>query len=152
LLKDWPTTSSLSATDQFSSDKLKRFWLNSKNIQKSTITGSEPFSGKMLKPSSENVMMHKSMLDLIVTFYNATYNEIYKFCKPADEILQDSITIWVKMNQFRRYRIGFEVFSSSMSIQHIKSLYVLVKFKNSDGKVKSYPGQFNTVNSWYSEL
>jgi hypothetical protein len=110
LLKDWPTTSSLSATDQFSSDKLKRFWLNSKNIQKSTITGSEPFSGKMLKFNSENVMMNKSMLDLIVTFYNATYNKIYKFCKPADEILQDLITIWVKMNQFRRYRIGFEVF------------------------------------------
>ena len=93
LLEDRPTTGSLSATDQFSSDELERFWLNSKNIQESTITGSEPFPGEMLKPSSENVMMHKLMFDLIVTFYNATYNEIYKCCKPADEIFQDSITI-----------------------------------------------------------
>ena len=51
------------------------------------------------------------------------------------------------MNQFGRYRIGFEVFDSFMPIQHIKSSYILAKFKNSNEKVKSYPGQFNTVNS-----
>jgi hypothetical protein len=102
LLKDRPTTGSLSDVDQFSSDELERFWLNSKNIQESTITGCEPFSGEMLKPSSKKAIMIKSMLDLMVAFYNAAYNEMYKFRKPADEILQDSITIQVKINQFGR--------------------------------------------------
>jgi len=32
LLEDRPTTGSISAADQFSSDELERFWLNAKNI------------------------------------------------------------------------------------------------------------------------
>ena len=102
LLEDRPTTGSISVADQFSSDELERFWLNTKNIQKLTITGCEPFPGEMLKPSSE-VIMTESMLELMVAFYNAAYIKMYKFRKPADEILQDSITIRVKINQFERY-------------------------------------------------
>jgi hypothetical protein len=141
LLEDRPTTGSLSAADQFSSDELERFWLNAQNIQESTITGYEPFPGEMLKPSFEKEIMTESMLDLMVAFYNAAYSEMYKFRKPADEILQDSITIRVKMNQFGRCRIGSEVFGSAMSVRHTKSSYVLAKFINSDGEVDSYPGQ-----------
>ncbi|GBC19806.2 hypothetical protein GLOIN_2v1786147 [Rhizophagus irregularis DAOM 181602=DAOM 197198] len=140
LLEDRPTTSSISAADQFSSDELERFWLNAKNIQESTITGCEPFPGEMLKPSSEAIMT-ESMLELMVAFYNASYIEMYKFRKPADEIIQDSITIRVKINQFGRCRIGSEVFGSAMSVRHTKSSYVLAKFITSDGEVDSYPGQ-----------
>ncbi|GET65200.1 hypothetical protein GLOIN_2v1775288 [Rhizophagus irregularis DAOM 181602=DAOM 197198] len=140
LLEDRPTTGSISAADQFSSDELERFWLNAKNIQESTITGCEPFPGEMLKPSSEAIMT-ESMLELMVAFYNASYIEMYKFRKPADEIIQDSITIRVKINQFGRCRIGSEVFGSAMSVRNTKSSYVLAKFITSDGKVDSYPGQ-----------
>ncbi|CAB4423725.1 unnamed protein product [Rhizophagus irregularis] len=94
----------------------------------------------MLKPSSE-VIMTESMLELMVAFYNASYIEMYKFRKLADEIIQDSITIRVKINQFGRCRIGSEVFSSAMSVRHTKSSYVLAKFITSDGEVDSYPGQ-----------
>ncbi|GET57982.1 hypothetical protein GLOIN_2v1786147 [Rhizophagus irregularis DAOM 181602=DAOM 197198] len=118
----------------------ERFWLNAKNIQESTITGCEPFPGEMLKPSSEAIMT-ESMLELMVAFYNASYIEMYKFRKPADEIIQDSITIRVKINQFGRCRIGSEVFGSAMSVRHTKSSYVLAKFITSDGEVDSYPGQ-----------
>ncbi|CAB4428199.1 unnamed protein product [Rhizophagus irregularis] len=140
LLEDRPTTGSISAADQFSSDELERFWLNAKNIQESTITGCEPFPGEMLKPSSEAIMT-ESMLELMVAFYNASYIEMYKFRKPADEIIQDSITIRVKINQFGRCRISSEVFGSAMSVRHTKSSYVLAKFITSDGEVDSYPGQ-----------
>ncbi|GBC32907.2 hypothetical protein GLOIN_2v1775288 [Rhizophagus irregularis DAOM 181602=DAOM 197198] len=140
LLEDRPTTGSISAADQFSSDELERFWLNAKNIQESTITGCEPFPGEMLKPSSEAIMT-ESMLELMVAFYNASYIEMYKFRKPADEIIQDSITIRVKINQFGRCRIGSEVFGSAMSVRHTKSSCVLAKFITSDGEVDSYPGQ-----------
>ncbi|GET66370.1 hypothetical protein GLOIN_2v1883106 [Rhizophagus irregularis DAOM 181602=DAOM 197198] len=67
LLEDRPTTGSISAADQFSSDELERFWLNAKNIQESTITGCEPFPGEMLKPSSEAIMT-ESMLELMLLF------------------------------------------------------------------------------------
>ncbi|PKK61537.1 hypothetical protein RhiirC2_856195 [Rhizophagus irregularis] len=115
LLEDRPTTGSISAADQFSSDELERFWLNAKNIQKLTITGCEPFPGEMLKPSSKAIMA-ESMLELMVAFYNASYIEMYKFRKLADEIIQDSITIRVKINQFGRCRIGSEVFGSAMEV------------------------------------
>ncbi|EXX63896.1 hypothetical protein GLOIN_2v1775288 [Rhizophagus irregularis DAOM 181602=DAOM 197198] len=141
LLEDRPTTgSSISAADQFSSDKLERFWLNVKNIQESTITGCEPFSGEMLKPSSEAIMT-ESMLELMVAFYNASYIEMYQFRKPADEIIQDSITIRVKINQFGRCRISSEVFGFAISVRHTKSSCVLAKFIISNGEVDSYPGQ-----------
>ncbi|GET58955.1 hypothetical protein GLOIN_2v1790114 [Rhizophagus irregularis DAOM 181602=DAOM 197198] len=60
LLEDQPTTGSI---------------LDAKNIQESTITGCELFSGEMLKPSSEAIMT-ESMLELMVAFYNASYIEI----------------------------------------------------------------------------
>ena len=53
LLNDRPAVGSLSEIDQFSLDEMHRFWLNSRNIQKSSITDSELFPGSMLKPVSE---------------------------------------------------------------------------------------------------
>ncbi|GET49749.1 hypothetical protein GLOIN_2v1775288 [Rhizophagus irregularis DAOM 181602=DAOM 197198] len=121
-------------------NELERFLLNAKNIQELTITGCEPFPGEMLKPSSEAIMT-ESMLELMVAFYNASYIEMYKFRKPADEIIQDSITIRVKINQFGRCQISSKVFGSAMSVRHTKSSCVLAKFITSDGEVDSYPGQ-----------
>jgi len=140
LLENRPTTGSLSATDQFSSDELERFWLNSKNIQESNITGCEAFPGEMMTPSSLEVMLSESMLNLMVAFYTDTYTE-YDFRKPADEIIRNSTIIRVRMDQFGRCRIGSEVFGSAMSTRHIKSSYILAKFLTSDGEVDCYPGQ-----------
>jgi hypothetical protein len=64
---------SLLETDEFSSDEMHRFFLNSINIQKSVITGGEVFSGKMLSPSSKNLLMSSEMLDRMVEYYNATH-------------------------------------------------------------------------------
>jgi hypothetical protein len=140
LLENRPTTGSLSATDQFSSDELERFWLNSKNIQESTIAGCEAFPGEMLTPSFTGIMLSESMLDLMVAFYAGTYIN-YNFRKPADEIIQNSVTIRVRMDQFGRCRIGSEVFGSTMSSRHIKSSYILAKFLTGDEQVDCYPGQ-----------
>ena len=51
LLENRPTVGSLSENDHFSSDEMERFWLNSRNIKESTITGCETFSGEMLNPT-----------------------------------------------------------------------------------------------------
>ena len=101
LLENWPTVSSLSENDQFSLNEMERFWLNSINIRELTITGSEAFPGEMLGPKSESVVLSGLMLNLIVRYYTVTY-KMYNFCKLADKISHDSITIRVKMDKFRR--------------------------------------------------
>ena len=116
LFKKHPVVSSLSEYDQFASDEMEWFWLNSRNIQESSVTGCEPFPGEMLKPNSENILLSDSMLNLIVKYYTFTH-ERYNFCKPADEIDQDAITIYVKINKFKRCQIGSKMFGSAMSIK-----------------------------------
>src|ERR1051325_1226956 len=140
LLDNRPNVRSLSATDEFSSDEMYRFLLNSVNIRESVITGREAFPGEMLRPSNDDILLSSEMLDRIVEYYTATY-ERYNFRKPFGEGDDDSITIRVKMNQFGRCRIGSEIFGSSISSRHIKSSYVLSKFMTSNDEVDSYPGQ-----------
>ena len=69
---------SLFATDEFSSDEMYWFLIYSNDIQNSVITGSEAFSGEMLKLSSEDILMTPEMLDRIVEYYNTTY-EMHNF-------------------------------------------------------------------------
>jgi len=140
LLENRPSVGSLSASDQLASDEMEKFWLNSRNIQNSIITGCETFPGEMLNPSSENVLLPEKIIDLMVNFYTDTY-VTYEFCKPADELIQSSIMIRIIMNQFERCRIGSEVFGSLMSNWHIKSSYVLANFVTDNGDIDCYPGQ-----------
>ena len=118
---------SLAEADEFSADEMERFWLNSRNIQQSSINGSEPFPGEMMGPASENIVMPNSMLDLLVEYYMVTY-ETLEFRRPFGEGHDDSRVISIKINQFSRCRIGSEIFGSNMSASHIKSLYILAKF------------------------
>ena len=140
LLENQPSISSLSASDQLASDEMEKFWLNSRNIQNSLITECETFSGEMLNPSSENMLLPEKIIDLMVNFYTDTY-VTYEFRKPADELIQSSITIHIIMNQFGRCRIESEVFGSLMSNRHIKSSYVLANFVMDNRDIDCYPGQ-----------
>ena len=123
LLNNQPSVSSLSVADEFSSDEMHQFLLNSRNIQESIITGSKPFSGEMLNPKSDNILLSTNMLDLM-KYYMATY-EKFEFQKPFEMGPENAIVIGVKMNKFGRYRIGSRIFSSSTLSRHVKSLFVL---------------------------
>ncbi|GET62975.1 hypothetical protein GLOIN_2v1775288 [Rhizophagus irregularis DAOM 181602=DAOM 197198] len=140
LLNSQRTIGSLSVTDEFSSDEMHRFWLNSQNIKDSQISGKEGFPGEFLKPVSHNILLSSEMLNLMVEYYNATY-ESFGFRRPLVEGLDNDIIIRVKINQFGRCRIGSEVFGSSLSLRHVKSSYVLAKFITDDEDVDTYPGQ-----------
>jgi hypothetical protein len=140
LLDSWHSVGSLSATDEFSSDEMHRFWMNSQNIQESQVSGSEQFPGEMLRPTTKDIIIAGDMLDLIVEYYMAAY-ETFEFRKPFGEGAADSIITQVKMNQFGRCRIGSEIFGSMLSLRHVKSSYVLAKFVTNDGHVDCYPGQ-----------
>ena len=74
LLNDRPAVGFLSEIDQFLSDEMYCFWLNSRNIQESRINSSELFPGSMLKLVSENVCLSSSMLDLMAEYYSRTLN------------------------------------------------------------------------------
>ncbi len=73
LLETQLNVGSLSATDEFSSDEMYWFLIHSNDIQNSVITGSEAFSGEMLKLSSEDILMTPEILDWMVEYYNVTY-------------------------------------------------------------------------------
>ena len=106
LLDSRTTVGSLSENDKYSYDEMERFWSNSRNIRESIATGSEPFPGEMLNPTSENVSLSKEMLDLMVEYYIATY-ENFDFQAPFDDGPEDSIIISrVTINKFGRCRIG----------------------------------------------
>ena len=134
------TVGSIAEDDEFSSDELRRFWFNSRNIQESTITGSEAFPGEMLGPTSANVILSDFMLNLMVEYYTGTYVN-YNFKAPFREGTDDSIIIRVQINKFGRCRIGSEVFGSAMSSRYINSSFVLVNFITRDDEVDCYPGQ-----------
>lgn len=139
LLNNRHSTGSLSATDEFSSDEMLRFWMNARNIQDSQVFGSESIPGEFLKPSFHDITLSNEMLDLMVEYYLATY-VTHTFRKPLGGS-DGNITIRVKINQFGRCRIGSEVFGSSISLRHTKSSYILAKFVTNDGNVDCYPGQ-----------
>ncbi|GES73103.1 hypothetical protein GLOIN_2v1775288 [Rhizophagus clarus] len=114
ILDTRPSVGSISETDKFTSGEMIQYLLYSQNIKESLISGYEAFSGEMLGPSSEKVVMSRP---------------------------EDSIAISVRMNQFRRYRIGSKIFSSKMSSRHIRSSFVITKFITDDDIVDSYPSQ-----------
>ena len=125
LLDKRPSIGSLSVTDEFSSDEMHRFWMNSQDIQVSQVSGSEDFPGVFLKPSFNNILLSSEMLDLMVEYYLATY-ELFGFRKPFGEGSENDIIIRVKMNQFGRCQIGSEIFRLSMSLQHVKNLLQMI--------------------------
>ncbi len=139
-LENRPSVGSISETDEYTSDEMHRFWLNSINIRESLITGSESFPGEMLKPSDENVILSASMLDLMVNYYKATY-ETLEFRKPFGEGAENSVIIRVKINKFGRCQIGSEVFGSALSARHMKSSIIQAKFITNNSSVNCYPGQ-----------
>ena len=76
----------------------------------------------MLNPQSE-IVLSKKMLDLMVKYYLASY-ENFDFQAPFDDGLEDSIVIsHVTINKFGQCRISSEVFGSTMSSRHVKSIY-----------------------------
>src|SRR5215475_5897567 len=120
---------------------MERFWFNSRNIQESTITGCEAFPGEMLRPKSEKNILTKTMLDLIVEYYRATY-ESHDFKVLFDDGPEDLIIVSrITIDMFGRCRIESEVFGSTMSSRHVKSSFVLANFVISDNNVNCYAGQ-----------
>jgi hypothetical protein len=74
LVKSRPTTGSLSAYDNFECDELCQFRLIYSLEVEDTITGSEQFSGKMMIPRKQDVILLNNIYKLLVDYYNNAYN------------------------------------------------------------------------------
>jgi hypothetical protein len=66
--------------------------MNTYNIQRSVITGTEQFLGKLLNPQRLNSSISAEMLDILVEYYKAAY-ELMNFRKPFTADLDNSITV-----------------------------------------------------------
>src|SRR5437764_12022996 len=75
LLDSRTTVGSLLENNEYLYDEMEQFWSNSRNIQESIAIGSEPFPREILNSKSDNVMLSKEMLDLMVNYYFATYKK-----------------------------------------------------------------------------
>ena len=141
LLDNRSSVGSLSDADEFSTEEMYRFLMNSKNILESPVTGSENFPGKFLPPHSNNVHLEDSIHDRLVEYYQDTYVNL-TFRKPFTTNLPDSIIVNNKVSQYGRCQIGAEIFGSATSARHIKSSFILAKFVNRDGRsIDTYPSQ-----------
>lgn len=139
ILNNRPSVGSI-ADNEFSTEEMYRFLMNSRNIIDSPNTGSEDFPGALLKPK-ENIRLVDLMHDLLVEYYMSTYvNSTFR--KPFTREISDSAIVLNKVTKYGRCQIGAEIFGSFTSSRHIKSSYILAKFINLDGKsVDIYPGQ-----------
>ncbi|RHZ81537.1 hypothetical protein Glove_119g6 [Diversispora epigaea] len=144
--------SELMQMDQFGHDKIRRFWIYSRTIQESTISGKEPFLGEMLKPFLENIsLLADGILDLIVAYYNDIYENL-KFRKPFETDSLNSIIIPLRINKYCCCRISFEIFGSTFSPRHQKSSYILAKFVSEDDSIDIYSEQMCNVELWDTEF
>src|SRR6185437_11676945 len=84
LLGRRPSIGSLSITDEFSSDKMHRFWMNSQNILVSKVSDSENFPGEFLKPFSEG-----SDDDIVIRIKMNQFGR----CQIGSEVFGSSISI-----------------------------------------------------------
>jgi hypothetical protein len=139
-LNNRPNIGSVSELDQFSTDELYRFLNNTYNIQETIINGSEKFPGELLRPENPNIVVSAEILDLLVEYYEASY-ETMNFRRPFAKNIDNSIVIQNRADQYGRCRIGSEIFDSAISSRNTKGSFVLARFVNHDGSIDLYPGQ-----------
>ncbi|RIB27834.1 hypothetical protein C2G38_2159603 [Gigaspora rosea] len=155
LLPNRSEVGSLSDANQFSSDEMRRLSNNggfAKLTKRFTLyLRSERFSGELLPPQRQKLIIPADLLDLLVKYYTATYENL-SFRNPFADNLDDSIIVLNRVDQYERCRIGSEIFGSDISSRHVKSSFVLARFVNQDGSIDLYPGQVQYFISYSVNL
>jgi hypothetical protein len=147
LVQSRSTTGSLAAYDGFDFSELYRFMqIFHQNID-DTITGSEEFPGEMLTPKKNRVSLPDDIYELLVKYYNDTYDwDFVTIAELASSDLlssnsQQSIAVQPNVNQFGRIRIATEIFGSTFAPRYRRSSNILAKFIQDDETIDMFPGQ-----------
>ncbi|CAB4439788.1 unnamed protein product [Rhizophagus irregularis] len=143
LVQSRSTTGSLVAYDKFELDELFRFrQIYSLEIE-DTIASSEPFPEEMLTPKKINVGLPDETYNILVEYYKAAYDleflSISELAQGNTRCSGRKIVIRPQINQFRRIRIGAEIFRSANSPRYSKNLFILAKFVQENESVEIFP-------------
>ncbi len=144
LIQPRATSGSLAAYDNFEFAELSRFRQIYHFEIEETITGVENFPGEMLRPEKNNVSLPDNIYNILVEYYNSAYD--LKFVSIAEASQRGSdrsnrIVIRPQVNQFRRIRIGAEIFGSAITPRYLKNSFILANFIQENDSVELYPGQ-----------
>ncbi|CAG8704228.1 6108_t:CDS:1 [Funneliformis caledonium] len=134
------TVGSLTANEDFDLMKYSEFLTMSKNVKEKAGTGSEPFSGALLK-LMKSVKLSSEILTLLVEYYNNAYSNSFVFLSDIHNLLPGTIAVFSQINQFGRLRLRAEVYRLTYAKRHIRSVNVLSKFVLDDNMTNTYPGQ-----------
>jgi hypothetical protein len=146
LVKPRSSTGSLTAYDGFDFAGLYQFRQIFRQETDITITGKEPFPGKMLQ-KKDNVSLPDDIYELLVQYYNAAYD--WEFVTIKDTVSkvvnnvnpEDYIVVLPDVNQYGRIQIGTEFFGSTIAPRYQKNSHILAKFIQSDETIELYPGE-----------
>lgn len=145
LIQPRPTTGSLGVYDGFDFAELYQFRKFFRHDSDITITGKEPFPGKMLQ-SKDNVSLPKDIYELLVQYYNNAYD--WKFVTIEDAVnsansenLEDYIIVLPDVNQYGRIQIGTEFFGSTIAPRYQRNSHIIAKFIQADESTDFYAGQ-----------
>ncbi|RGB21910.1 hypothetical protein C1646_777017 [Rhizophagus diaphanus] len=119
------TVGSLAAYDNFDLLNYSDFLSMSKNVKEKAGTGLEPFPGTLLKPIKKNINLQLEVQELLVEYYNNAYDYSFVALLKIYVSSLNSITVLLKVNQFGRLRLGAEVFGSTFSARHSRSVNIL---------------------------
>lgn len=143
LVQPRSTTGTLAAYDGFDFAELYRFRQIFHHSIDATITGSEEFPGEMLTPKNNRVSVPDAIYELLVKYYNDTYDwDFVSIAELASNVnSQQSIVVLPNVYQFGRIRIATEIFGSTFAPRYQRSSNILAKFINDDETTDIYPGQ-----------
>ncbi len=162
LVKPRATTGSLTVYEGFDFTELYRFRQIFRHEIDITITGNEPFPGKLLHKKNQ-VSLPNDIYELLVEYYNVAYDE-WEFVTIQDAVdkvdnnvnSKDYIIVLPVVNQYGRIQIGTEFFGSTITPRYQRNSHVLAKFIQGDETTDLYPGEvqffyaFNHAsNQWY---
>ena len=134
LIQPRATAGSLASYDDFEFDELGRFRRIYCLEDENTITGAEPIPGEMMYPKKIDVGLPDDDYNLLAGYYRVAYDNFNFFT--IGKISQNlghsknpnTIIIQSQVNQFRRIRIGAEIFGSTYATRYLKNSYILAKF------------------------
>ncbi|GBC41103.2 uncharacterized protein OCT59_001819 [Rhizophagus irregularis] len=112
-----------------------------KNVKEKIGMGSEPFSEILFKPMKKNINLSQEVQELLVEYYNNTYDYSFITLSKIHILSLNSITVLPKVNQFGRLRFSAEVFRSIFLARHFRSVNILSQFVLNDNNTTDiFPG------------
>lgn len=146
LIQPRATSESLAIYDKFQYAELCHFRQICRLEIEDTITGTEPFPGEMLSPKKNNISLPDDIYNILVEYYNAAYElEFLSIAESVRETARYSdrrfIIVRPQINQFKRIRIGSEIFGLANTPLYSKNLFILAKFLQDNNSVEFFPGQ-----------